>query len=261
MGQTLVIENVDGGSGSIGWSQLAGSDPDGMTIGFINLPNFNSSIVNALGTYTIEDFVGICNHVTETSIVVVRADEDRFTTLDELVNYGREHDGQLKASTNGAQASNHIGAQAFANSAGFTYIDIPQGNTADELLSLRGGEADFCVVKIADIASMKSEVKVLGVFAEERAPELPDVPTLKELGYYEDWLGASRLIAAPKGTPAEAIAFYEAAFKAAMEDPDYLAAAENAGITTDFKDSDTTNALIAQQQAFTEGLSEGFWYD
>ena len=40
IGQTVVIENVDGGSGSLGWSQLAAADPDGMTIGFMNLPNF-----------------------------------------------------------------------------------------------------------------------------------------------------------------------------------------------------------------------------
>ena len=50
VGQTIVIENVDGGSGSLGWSQLAAADPDGMTIGFMNLPNFNSSIVKGLGT-------------------------------------------------------------------------------------------------------------------------------------------------------------------------------------------------------------------
>ena len=49
VGQTLVIENVEGGSGSIGWSQLAAADPDGQTIGFINLPNFSSSIVNDNG--------------------------------------------------------------------------------------------------------------------------------------------------------------------------------------------------------------------
>ena len=48
VGQTIVIENVDGGSGSIGWSQLAAAEPDGMTIGFMNLPNFNSSIVKGL---------------------------------------------------------------------------------------------------------------------------------------------------------------------------------------------------------------------
>ena len=259
VGQTIVIENVDGGSGSIGWSQLAAAEPDGMTIGFMNLPNFNSSIVNELGTYTTADFTAICNHVTETSIVVVRADDERFETIEDLVAYGKEHDGQLIASTNGAQASNHIGAQAFANSAGFTYIDLPQGNTADELLSLRGKEADFCVVKVADIASMANEVKVLAVFAEERLAEYPDVPTLGELGYYDQWLGSSRCIVAPAGVTEEMVAFYEAAFKQAMEDADYLAASTS--FATDYKDAATTAALIEQQQSFTESLSEGFWYE
>lgn len=259
VGQTIVIENVDGGSGSIGWSQLANSDPDGMTIGFVNLPNFNSSIVNELGTYTINDFVGVCNHVTETSLVIVRAADDRFQTIDDLVKYGQEHPGELKASTNGPQASNHIGAQAFANSASFTYIDIPQGNTANQLLSLRGEEADFCVAKVADIAGQDSDLRVLAAFSETRVPEYPDVPTLGEKGYYDQWLGSSRCIAAPAGVSDEVIKFYEEAFRKTMEDADYLAAAAN--IATDYLDAAATQALIKQQQEFTEGLSEGFWYD
>lgn len=259
VGQTLVIENVDGGSGAIGWTQLAESDPDGMTIGFMNLPNFNSSIVKELGDYTTESFAAICNHVTETSLVIVRADDDRFNTLDEFVAYAKAHDGELVASTNGAQASNHIGAQAFANSAGFTYIDLPQGNTADELTSLRGKEADFCVAKVADIAGQESEYKILGAFATERIPEFPDVPTLGELGYYDQWLGSSRCIVAPAGVSQEVIDFYEAAFKATMEDPAYLEAA--AAYATDFQTAEETAALIVAQQEFTEGLSEGFWYD
>ncbi len=256
IGQTVVIENVDGGSGSIGWSQLAAAEPDGMTIGFMNLPNFNSSIVKGLGTYTIEDFAAICNHVTETSLVVVRADEDRFTDIDGLVEYAKANN--TVASTNGAQASNHIGAQAFANSAGFKYTDLPQGNTSDELLSLLGGEADWCVAKVADIAD-RTDVKPLAAFSTEPLPEYPDVPTLASKGYYDQWLGSSRCIVAPAGVTAEMIAFYEAAFKATMEDPDYLAAA--ASFATDYKDAATTAALIEQQQAFTEGLSTGFWYE
>lgn len=106
VGQTIVIENVDGGSGSIGWSQIAAAAPDGMTIGFMNLPNFNSSIVKGLGTYTTADFAAICNHVTETSLVLVRADDERFNDIDDLVAYAKEN--QTVASTNGAQASNHI---------------------------------------------------------------------------------------------------------------------------------------------------------
>lgn len=259
IGQTLVIDNVDGGSGSIGWSKLAESDPDGMTIGFVNLPNFNSSIVKELGTYTINDFTPICNHVTETSIIVVRADDDRFPDLQALVDYCREN--TTKASTNGPQASNHIGAQAFANSAGFEYIDIPQGNTADELLWLRGGDADWCVVKVADIASMMSEVRVLAAFATEPLKEagFEDVPLLKDLGYYPDWLGSSRMIAAPAGVSQEVVDFYANAFKQAMEDPEYLEA--SASFTTDYKGPEAASELFIQQQEFTEGLAEGFWPD
>ena len=256
VGQTIVIENVDGGSGSIGWSQLAAAEPDGMTIGFMNLPNFNSSIVKELGTYTTSDFAAICNHVTETSLVLVRADDDRFADIDALVAYAKENN--TVASTNGAQASNHIGAQAFANSAGFKYTDIPQGNTADELTSLLGGEADWCVAKVADIAG-RTDVRALAAFSTERLPEMPDVPTLGEKGYYDQWLGSSRCIVAPAGVSADVIAFYEAAFKATMEDPDYQAAASE--FATDYKDAAATAALIEQQQAFTEGLAEGFWYE
>ena len=256
LGQTIVIENVDGGSGSIGWSQLAAADPDGMTIGFMNLPNFNSSIVKELGTYTTADFAAICNHVTETSLVICRADETRFDDIEGLVEYAKAN--PTVASTNGPQASNHIGAQAFAKSADFMYTDVPQGNTADEILSLLGGEADWCVVKAADIVG-RTDVKVLAVFSAERLPEYPDVPTLGEKGFYDKWLGSSRCIVAPAGVSEEVIKFYENAFKQAMEDPDYLAAASE--FATDFKDAATTAALIEEQQQFTESLASGFWYE
>ena len=256
VGQTIVVENVDGGSGSIGWSQLAAAEPDGMTIGFMNLPNFNSSIVKELGTYTTADFAAICNHVTETSLVLVRADDDRFADIDALVAYAKENN--TVASTNGAQASNHIGAQAFANSAGFKYTDIPQGNTADELTSLLGGEADWCVAKVADIAG-RTDVRALAAFSTERLAEMPDVPTLGEKGYYDQWLGSSRCVVAPAGVSDEVIAFYEEAFRLTMEDPEYLEAA--ASFATDYKNAADTAALIQQQQEFTESLAEGFWYE
>ena len=257
VGQTIVVENVDGGSGSIGWTQLADADPDGMTIGFMNLPNFSSSIVKELGDYTTEDFAPICNHVTETSLVIVRADDDRFNSLEDLVKYGQENPGKLIASTNGPQKSNHIGAKAFANSANFTFIDLPQGGTADELTSLRGKEADFCVAKVADIAGAESEYKVLGAFSEERLEAFPDVPTLGELGYYDKWLGSSRCIVAPAGVSQEVLDFYEAAFQATMEDAEYLEAAAN--FATNFVDAEGTGKMIVDQQAFAESLTDEFW--
>ena len=264
VGQSVVIKNVDGEGGAAGWSELAQAEPDGLTIGFLNLPNFNGTIVSGAGDYTVDDFVPICNHVTETSLVIVRASDDRFETLDDLAAYGREHSGKndpdmLKASTNGEMASNHIGAQAFANSAGFAFIDVPKSGTTDQMLSLRSREADFCVAKVADITGRDVDLRVLGAFSEKRVSEYPDAPTLGELGYYDKWLGSYRCIVAPAGTPEEAIAFYEEVFRLVMNDSEYLAAAEEAGIATDYQDAEATAALIEQQQEFTEGLEEDFW--
>ena len=106
---------------------------------------------------------------------------------------------------------------------------------------------------------METEVKPLAVFNTERLPEFPDVPTLGELGYYDQWLGSSRCVVAPAGVTDEMVAFYENAFRQTMEDPEYLEAA--ASFATNFQDAASTAALIEQQQAFTEGLSDGFWYE
>lgn len=259
IGKPVIIENLEGGSGSIGWTALSQAKPDGYTLGFLNLPNFNATIAEGLATYQVDSFAPICNHVTETSVVLVKANS-QFDTLSDLVDYAKAHPGELKASTNGNRASNHIGAQVLASSAGFTYTDIPYGGTADQLLALRQGEVDFSVAKAADFASFTSEVKVLGVYDTQRLPEFPDVPTVGEQGYYDQWLGSSRCIVAPAGTPENVLKFYEEAFRQLMEDPDYLKAAEAAGMATDYKNTADTAALIQQQQEFTEGLAE-VWGD
>ena len=89
IGKTLVIQNLEGGSGSIGWTALSNARPDGLTIGFINLPTLCSNIVEQLGDYKIDDFVPICNHVNETSLVMV-AKSSPFNSLEELVKFAKE---------------------------------------------------------------------------------------------------------------------------------------------------------------------------
>ncbi len=258
IGRTIVIQNLEGGSGSIGWTALSQARPDGYTLGFVNLPTLCSNIVEQLGDYKIDDFIPICNHVNETSMVMV-AKNSPFNTLEELVNFAKENPGKLKASTNGMKASNHIGSELLAKSAGFTYMAIPYGGTADQLLALRQGEVDFSVAKEADIASMMSEVKVLGVFAENRMSSFPDAPTLGELGYYNKWYGSARAIVAPKGTPEDVIKFYEDAFKQAMEDEGYIEAAKKAGVTTLYMNAEDTAKLINQQYTFCTDEVSKLW--
>lgn len=256
IGKTLIINNLPGADGKIGWTQLVKAKPDGQTIGFINLPTFTTLTNQPDATFSVADIVPIANHLSETGVVVVRADSP-WQTIQDLVKACKEKPN-LRASTNGNEASNHTAAQLLAKSGGFNYKAIPYGGTNDQLLALRQGEVDFSCAKVADIMPLikgdKPELRVLGVFAEERLPELPNVPTLKENGLYDKWYGSARGLVAPKGTPPEVIDFYVEAFRKTMEDPANIEAHKKGGFNIQFLDNKQYEKLIQDQETFCKDV-------
>ncbi len=251
VGQTLVVENLEGADGKIGYTALVAAKPDGYTIGFINLPTFTTLALEPDSAFTIESVEPICNHLSEPSVVVVKKDSS-YNTLQDLIDACKA--GQLKCSTNGNMASNHTGAQLFAKSAGFAYKAVPYGGTADQLLALRQGEVDFSVPKVGDVASLISgdnaELRMLAVFTGSRIDKYPDIPTMKELGLTDTWYGTARALVAPAGTPQEVIDFYVDAFKKTMEDEQCIADHETAGLSMVYMGPDALKDLIAAQDIF-----------
>ena len=256
VGKTLVINNLPGADGKIGWTELTKAKPDGQTIGFINLPTFTTLAVMPGSTFTVKSVIPLCNHLTETAVVAVKADSP-WKSLKELV-VACKAKPDYRCSTNGKQASNHTAAQLLAKSAGFQYKAMPYGGTADQLLALRQGEVHFTCAKVADVAQLikgdKPELRVLGVYAEKRLPEMPDVPTLGELGYYDKWYGSARALVIPAGASDEVVAFYVDAFRKAMNDPECVEAHKKAGLALDFQDNAQLAKLISDQEVFARDV-------
>lgn len=272
IGQTIQIENIPGpitttneagesvpvdGAGSLGWSELAARPADGMTLGFVDLPGFTDSLARQSGYYTSFDFTPICNHVSDTAVLVARENDERFADLAGLVAYGAEHPGELIAATDGERGNGHAWTQAFARSAGLSYGTKHCASAAEAVQSVLSGSADFCVAKEGDLYGRSKGLRLLGAFAGERLSGYPDVPTVGEAGYYDKWLGAGCCIMGPAGIPREAVAFYERAFEQAMTDSRYLAA--SSGITTHYMDAADTAAVIAQQRVFSLSKAAGLW--
>lgn len=261
IGKTLIIKNLPGADGKIGWTELVNSKPDGQTIGFINLPTFTTLALEEGAPFKVSDVVPIANHLSETGVVAVKADSP-WKSLKELVDACKAKPS-YRASTNGVEASNHTAAQLLARSGGFDYKAIPYGGTADQLLALRQGEVDFTCAKVADVMPLikgdKPELRILGVFSEERLPELPNVPTLKENGLYDKWYGSARGIVAPKGTPPEVIDFYVDAFRKTMQDPENIAAHQKAGQTIKFLDNKEYARLIQDQEQFCRDVVKSLY--
>ena len=256
IGMTVIINNLPGADGKIGWTRLVNSKPDGYTIGFINLPTFTTLANEKNAAFKVSQVVPIANHLNETGVVVVRADS-KWQTLNDLVKDAKAS-GKLRASTNGVKASNHTAAQLLAKSANFEYKAIPYGGTADQLLALRQGEVDFTCAKIADVAKLiagdKPELRLLGVYDTQRLADYPDVPTLGELGYYDQWYGSARAIVAPAGMPADVLKYWVDTFKTVMSDPEVIEAHKKGGLTMVYMDDKQLGELIKAQDAFARDV-------
>ena len=246
-----------GGAGAAGWKALADSKPDGLTIGYIDVPDFCKSVAQGHGLFDQDDFVPLCTQEVETAVVVVRERDERFGSLEDLVALAQEQPETLVAATDGEYGISHACTQAFARSAGFTYVPNHLSRPMEAVQALRMNQADFFVAQSGDIAGLDADLKVIGVFAEERLKEYPDAPTLEELGYYDQWLGLARCICAPAGVSEDVVAFYENAFSQAMNDPGYKSA--STGLISDFRDSQAAAGLVERLRVFTLGTAKHFW--
>lgn len=258
IGQTVYFDNMVGESGFQGWQELSAREPDGMTLGVVELPAFNQFLRDWKPDYTLRRYKAVCGYVSDCAAIVVRANDSRFESLADIVAYGQAHPDELVVSANGERGPMHIAAQAFARSALFTYAPSYYETAAEAVQAVRDGTADFCAVEIDDILGRETDLQVLAVFSEERVDAYPDAPTLGELGYYDKWLGSATCIVAPGGTPDEIIAFYEKAFQSALEDPAFVAAASGT-ISTEYRGASEAGTLIRLQQQFLETMTEDFW--
>lgn len=253
VGKNLVIMNKEGADGKIGYTALTKAKPDGYTIGFINLPTYNSLSLEKNSTFSKNSIVPICNHLFEPSVVVVRKDSP-WNTIEELIEYCKANPNKVKCSTNGVKASNHIGSQLLAKAAGFEISNIPYGGTADQLLALRQGEVQMSVPKAGDVASLvgpNGELKILASYTDARLEDYPEVPTLKEKGYNLVY-GSARALVAPAGTPQEVIDFYVKAFSAAMKDSDNVTKSKNAGLSLSYMSPEALGQFIDYEDDFVK---------
>jgi len=223
LGQPLVIVNKPGGTGTVGWNELAGSTPDGYTLGMTAIevilqPLYGSTKYNY--PTALDPIVQISNL---SMIMVVRADEP-WKNLNDLIEYAKQHPSQIKFGHSGIGGISHIVGETFAKSADIQLEQVPFQSAAESTANLLGGHVQVIVVTPASVKEhiKNRSVRVLAVAGEERLtdPVFTDVPTFKEYGLNvisDNWYG----IAAPKELPIEIKNKLATGFKAIINAPEF----------------------------------------
>lgn len=258
VGQTVYFENMVGDTGTQGWEELAAREPDGMTLSVVELPGFNYFLRDRRPDYSPRKYTAVCTFISDCAAIVVRKNDSRFDTAEELAAFGQAHPGELVASANGDRGIMHQATQAFAKSAVFTYTPAQYGSAAEAVQAVRSGAADFCTAEIDELLNRDEDLQILAVFSEKPIDAYPDVPTLGELGYYDQWLGSATCIVAPAGTPDEMLDFYCDVFQNTLKDDDFREAASGT-LSIEFRDAADTGTLLRKQQQYLESRTEDFW--
>ncbi|MBX9826323.1 MAG: tripartite tricarboxylate transporter substrate binding protein [Xanthobacteraceae bacterium] len=204
-GQSFVLENMPGGSGSVGCMTVARAAADGQTL----LLASNSHIVLAplvisgSPVNVRRDFVPIALMFTFPFLLVVNPDLG-VKTLKAFVDYAKARPGQLNWGSPGVGTGGHLVTEVLLKRTGITGQHIPYPGTTQQLLAAAAGTLQFTFDTPGNSKGVRDAGKViaLAVTGTKRSNSAPEVPTFKELGYegFDDLHVANGLLA-PVGTP------------------------------------------------------------
>jgi tripartite-type tricarboxylate transporter receptor subunit TctC len=205
-GQTVIVNNRPGGGGSIGTNVVAKAAPDGHTLLVSTIAFAISAGLHKQPYDAIKDFAAI-TEISSIPLMLVVHPSLPVTNVKEFLALSKATPAGLDYASSGAGTSPHLAAEMFKAMTGASLVHVPFKGNAEVMNALLGGHVKVHFgLSASSLQHVRTgKLRALAVTTEQRLPELPDVPTVAELGNpgYEitSWQG----VFAPAGTPNEIV--------------------------------------------------------
>jgi tripartite-type tricarboxylate transporter receptor subunit TctC len=224
-GWSFHVENISGAGGLVGAQAAARAAADGYTLLLCNIACVANQFMmpeadwNATAALTPVVVLGNIPNV------LVVGPSVQATTLKEFIAHARSSPQKVSIATSGPGSSSSMTAELFETKAGIQIMEVPYRGSSAATPDLISGRVDAMVMGLPESLALVrgAKVRALGVTSRDRAPSLPDVPTIAEAGVPDyQFLGWLSLFA-PKNTPADIVAKLNAGFNKALTSPALLA--------------------------------------
>ncbi len=223
--QSVVVVNKGGAGGSVGAAQAAHAQPDGYTIlmalSSISVLPVADRLQGRPPAYELDQLAPIALISADPTVLVVRADGP-YRTLKDLVNAAKAKPATINYGSSGVYGTLHVAMEIFAEAAGIKLFHIPYQGGGPAVAALLGGQIDALASgPAAAIGQIKGgKMRALAVWGDKRLASMPDVPSMKELGYdatFYIWSG----LFAPAATPPAVMSVLRDAVRRTVEDAEF----------------------------------------
>lgn len=205
LGVNIVPQYRPGGGGAVGWTMLTQQKPDGYFMAVTNLPHIVVQPMMTAGVkYKTDQLAPVFLYASTPGGIAVKADDDRFNSIDDLIEFAKKNPKKLSIGGTGKFTGNHLGYLRFVQQAGIETTYVSFNGAAPQTAAILGGHVMAIYGGTFIFANNKENLKVLAVATEKRLKDFPDVPTFKELGF-DLTLGIDRGVTVPVGTPEDRI--------------------------------------------------------
>jgi tripartite-type tricarboxylate transporter receptor subunit TctC len=219
-GQSVIVTNKTGATGTIGEDYVAKSPPDGYTLVLAASSHAINPTMFRLPYDTVKSFAPVAmTHSVPLMLVVSKSLP--VTSVKELIAYGRANPGKLSFASSGPGGAPHFSGELFKSMTGIDMIHIPYKGSTLAHPDLTSGRVSMMFDTLAALHAPVSGnlVRPLAVTTTSRAPSYPNIPTMAEAGLpgYDTstWGG----VLAPAGTPVAVVNKLNAEINKALSDP------------------------------------------
>jgi len=253
LGQTVVIANVGGASGTRGAKEAKDAPPDGYTL-FAVHDYIHSTYWAGVADVQYADFEPICL-ISSTPSVLTASPKTPWKTLKELLDDAKKRPGQITVGATLASTSHFFPALIEkASGAKFKYVSYE--GLAPRMNAILGGHVDLTDSNLTQKGKVEAgQLKFLAIATEKRHPEMPSVPTLKELGVNVVY-DVNRGIMVPKGTPADVIGKLGSSCAAAAKEPEFAQAMKLQGTDVRYMDRNAYASWLKQNDDLNRNLAK-----
>jgi tripartite-type tricarboxylate transporter receptor subunit TctC len=232
LGQPIIMEHRPGAATVIGTQEVMRAAPDGHTMIMIaNSFAANITLRPSMPYNSLRDFAPLAMATVVPHVLVVHPSVAR--DFPAFLAAGRRAGANLAFGSYGIGTSNHLGGEQFRELTGISATHVPYNGAPQAYTDLIGGRLQFMFANLPDVIqpSQAGQMRPIAISAERRVRELPEVPTMAELGFplvlSDSWFG----LITRADVPAPARARLEAAWLAALTRPEVKGRLEELGFT------------------------------